>query len=82
VSFPYGAIQVELVLEGRRISDVVVLQAPRDGYSAQVAQDSLPTLRHEVLAAQSARIDAVSGASYDSQAYASSVQSALDKAHA
>jgi uncharacterized protein with FMN-binding domain len=80
-SFPYGTIQVELVLTGRRISDVLVLQAPQDGYSAQVAQNALPVLRNEVLAAQSAHIDTVSGASYDSQAYASSVQAALDKAH-
>jgi uncharacterized protein with FMN-binding domain len=81
-SFPYGSIQVEVVLSGTRISDVVTLQAPQDGYSAQVAQMALPALRHEVLTAQSARIDTVSGASYDSEAYARSVQSALDQARA
>jgi uncharacterized protein with FMN-binding domain len=81
-SFPFGAIQVELVLTGSHISNVEVLQAPQGGYSGQVAQFSLPTLRSEVLAAQSAHIDTVSGASYDSQAYANSVQSALDKAGA
>jgi uncharacterized protein with FMN-binding domain len=38
-------------------------------------------LRNEVLAAQSANINAVSGATYTSQAYALSVQAALDKVH-
>ena len=50
-------------------------------YSQQLAVQVIPTLRSEVLAAQSARINAVSGATYTSQAYALSVQAALDKAH-
>jgi len=79
-SFPYGTIQVEVVMRGGRIANVVTVQAPSDGYSAQVAGFSLPRLRQEVLQAQSAHIDVVSGASYDSQAYAQSVQSALDRA--
>jgi uncharacterized protein with FMN-binding domain len=78
-SFPYGTIQVQVVLRGGKIVDVSVLQAPQDGYSSQVAQFAFPALRKEVIAAQSARIDVVSGASYDSQAYAASVQSALDR---
>lgn len=79
-SFPFGTIQVEVIMSGGRITNVVTVQAPTDGYSAQVAGFSLPRLRQEVLQAQSARIDVVSGASYDSQAYAQSVQSALDRA--
>jgi uncharacterized protein with FMN-binding domain len=81
-SFPFGTIQVQVVLTAGKIVNVVTIQAPQDGYSAEVAQSALPTLRNEVIAAQSARIDVVSGASYDSQAYAASVQSALDQAKA
>jgi uncharacterized protein with FMN-binding domain len=76
-SFPYGTIQVRLTVRGGRVVDVATVQAPQGGQSGQIAGFALPELRLEVLAAQSARIDAVSGASYDSQAYANSVQSAL-----
>jgi uncharacterized protein with FMN-binding domain len=41
-----------------------------------------PQLRHEALTAQSAHIDAVSGATYTSDGYAQSLHSALDKLHA
>jgi uncharacterized protein with FMN-binding domain len=46
-----------------------------------LANRAIPVLRNEVLSAQSARIQAVSGATYTSEAYAQSVQAALDKAH-
>jgi uncharacterized protein with FMN-binding domain len=80
---PYGTIQVRVTLNGGRITDVSTVQSPNDrGRSVEIAQQSLPVLRQEVLRAQSAQIDVVSGASYDSQGYAQSVQSALDKARA
>jgi uncharacterized protein with FMN-binding domain len=50
-------------------------------FSQQLAVQAIPVLRNEVLSAQSARIQAVSGATYTSEAYAQSVQAALDKAH-
>jgi uncharacterized protein with FMN-binding domain len=46
----------------------------------QIDGNALPKLTSETLAAQSARIDAVSGASYTSAGYIQSLQSALDKA--
>jgi uncharacterized protein with FMN-binding domain len=80
---PYGTIQVRVTLNGGKITDVSTLQSPNDrGRSVEIAQEALPVLRQEVLRAQSAQIDVVSGASYDSQGYAQSVQSALDKARA
>ncbi|MDQ6840645.1 MAG: FMN-binding protein [Actinomycetota bacterium] len=80
---PYGTIQVRVTLSGGRVTDVSTLQSPSDrGRSVDIAQQALPLLRQEVLKAQSAQIDVVSGASYDSQGYAQSVQSALDKARA
>ncbi len=76
---PYGPVQVELVLTGSRIVDVRALQLPSDASrSRRLAQLAAPTLRSEVLSAQSARIDTVSGATYTSQGYAESVQYALD----
>ncbi len=50
-------------------------------YSQQLASQVIPALRAEVLAGQSAQINAVSGATYTSQAYALSPQAALDKLH-
>jgi uncharacterized protein with FMN-binding domain len=62
-----------------RITDVslATLQTAEQ-YSQNLAQQVIPVLRNEVLSAQSANINGISGATYTSQAYASSVQSALD----
>lgn len=53
-----------------------------DGRSQRISQAVAPILREEALAAQDAPIDLVSGATYTSRAYASSLQAALDAAHA
>jgi uncharacterized protein with FMN-binding domain len=80
---PYGPVQVRVTLTGTRIADVAAVQLPGDGgRSQEISGYAAPQLRQEVLAAQSARIDTVSGASYTSDGYARSVQSALDAARA
>ena len=80
-STQYGPMQVEVTLAGKRITNVKVLQETDLGsYSQQVDAMAIPKLTSETLAAQSAQIDAVSGASYTSQGYTESLQSALDKA--
>ena len=77
----YGAVQVRLTLRGTRILDVVVLHHPDDlQRSREIDADALPKLRALVPAAQSAQIDGVAGATYTSQGYRQSVQSALDLA--
>jgi uncharacterized protein with FMN-binding domain len=79
----YGPMQVQVVLTDNRITKVNVLQQTDDGQmSNQVDAFALPKLTSETLTAQSARIDAVSGASYTSQGYIQSLQSALDQAMA
>jgi uncharacterized protein with FMN-binding domain len=80
VRMPYGTVQVKVTISSGRITDVTVLQAPQGGRSGQIAQYATPQLRSEVLAAQSASVDSVSGATYTSQSYMQSVQSALDQA--
>jgi uncharacterized protein with FMN-binding domain len=77
---PYGTVQVKVTLAGGRITDVQAVQMPAGGRSGDIAAYAAPQLRSEVLSAQSANIDTVSGASYDSEGYARSVQSALDAA--
>jgi uncharacterized protein with FMN-binding domain len=77
----YGPMQVEVILQGHKITDVKVLQRTDTGtMSQQIDANAIPQLTRETLAAQSARIDAVSGASYTSAGYIKSLQSALDKA--
>ncbi|HVT67777.1 MAG TPA: FMN-binding protein [Trebonia sp.] len=77
----YGPMQVQLTLDGKKITNVKVLQHTDDGTeSMQIDGNALPKLTAETLAAQSARIDAVSGASYTSAGYIKSLQSALDNA--
>jgi uncharacterized protein with FMN-binding domain len=77
----YGPMQVEVMLQGRKITDVKVLQQTDTGtMSQQIDANAIPQLTRETLMAQSARIDAVSGASYTSAGYIKSLQSALDKA--
>jgi uncharacterized protein with FMN-binding domain len=77
----YGPMQVQVTLAGPKITKVTVLQRTDDGTeSDQIDANAIPRLTSETLAAQSAHIDAVSGASYTSSGYIQSLQSALDQA--
>jgi uncharacterized protein with FMN-binding domain len=77
----YGPMQVQLVLAGKKITAVNVLQHTNTGVtSIQIDNMALPKLTSEVLTAQSARIDAVSGATYTSAGYIASLQNAVDAA--
>jgi uncharacterized protein with FMN-binding domain len=76
----YGPVQVEVVVSGGKISDVVALQLPTGRRSGQISQSAAPILHDEAVQAQSAKIDLVSGATYTSDAYAQSLQAAIDQA--
>jgi uncharacterized protein with FMN-binding domain len=76
----YGIVQVRVTLNGKRITDITPVSLPQGGRSGDISGYAAPQLRREALSAQSAHIDAVSGASYTSAGYARSLQSALDKA--
>ena len=79
----YGDVQVKVVVSGGRITDVIPLRYPTDRpQSAYISSVAVPLLRTEVLQAQSAQVDVISGATFTSGSYAQSVQSALDQAHA
>jgi uncharacterized protein with FMN-binding domain len=75
----YGVVQVRVTLDGNQITDVTPVSLPQGGRSGDISGYAVPQLLREALAAQSARIDTVSGASYTSAGYAESLQSALDK---
>jgi uncharacterized protein with FMN-binding domain len=82
VGTPYGDVQVRAVLRGNTLLDVQPLHlTDSGGHSRDLSAMAEPTLRQEALAAQSAKIDAVSGATYTSEGYIQSLQAALDAAH-
>jgi FMN-binding domain len=75
----YGPVQVQLVVKSSKIVKVAILQQPTNTiHDIQIGEFAFPRLISETLAAQDAKIDAVSGASYTSAGYISSLQSALD----
>jgi len=75
----YGPVQVQLVVKSTRIVQVNILEQPSaTEHDLQIGQFALPRLINETLTSQSARIDAVSGATYTSGGYIKSLQSALD----
>jgi len=76
----YGNTQVQVTITNGQITAVTALQLPSGGRSGQISQYVEPILSSEALTAQNANIDIVSGATYTSEAYAQSLQSALDQA--
>ncbi|MFE2495096.1 FMN-binding protein [Streptomyces scopuliridis] len=81
VDTQYGPVQVRITVAGGKITKSEAVQAPgADARSQSVTADAVPQLDQAAVTAQNARIDAVSGASYTSQGYRDSLQSALDKA--
>ncbi len=77
----YGPVQVQLEVSGSKVTNVTVLQYPdADGRDLQISQYALPQLIQQTLDDQSGSVSMVSGATYTSQGYAESLQSALDQA--
>ena len=77
----YGPVQVQITVRNRKLTaanaTVYPTGTPRD---AQINAFAIPQLEQETVAAGNANIDAVSGATYTSNGYIASLQSALDKA--
>lgn len=79
----YGLVQVEAVVQGGKLTDVKFLQYPNDrSTSKQISARAMPLLTEEAITVQSANVDIVSGATEISQAFQSSLSSALVKAKA
>jgi uncharacterized protein with FMN-binding domain len=78
----YGPVQVRITVAGGRITDAQAVEYPREsGRDVRINSTAVPELNQETLRAQSARIDTVSGATYTSEGYQRSLQSAIDQAH-
>jgi uncharacterized protein with FMN-binding domain len=82
VDVGYGTVQVQVTIQNGAITDVQAIQMPSGGHSGQVSSYAAPRLRSEVLQAQSAQVDTISGATYTSEGYMQSLQAALNQAGA
>ncbi|MEZ5187476.1 FMN-binding protein [Microbacterium lacticum] len=79
----YGPVQVQITVTGGKIVDVQAVEYPTDNSrDRQINERAIPQLVSETLNAQSADIHLVSGATYTSQGYRDSLQSAIDQANA
>jgi uncharacterized protein with FMN-binding domain len=76
----YGPVQVQITVVGGRIAKATALKYPQDTpRDQQINAFAIPQLDQEAVAADSAKIDAVSGATYTSGGYVGSLQNALDQ---
>jgi uncharacterized protein with FMN-binding domain len=80
---PYDQIQVAITISGGKISNVTTpVLVGESGHSDEINSYAVPQLTQQTLSSQSAQIDGVSSASYTTQSYIESLQSAIDQAKA
>ncbi|GAB3887646.1 FMN-binding protein [Kibdelosporangium lantanae] len=78
----YGPVQVRITLSGGKITSAQAVRVPDEtSRDVRINNAAVPILVQETLQAQSTQIDTVSGATYTSEGYAQSLQSAIDAAH-
>lgn len=81
VSTRFGTVQVNAVIAGGKITDVVAVKLTDQGrQSVSISNQAAPMIRQEILSAQSARVSNIGGATYTTRGYLMSLQSALDAA--
>ena len=77
----YGPVQVQAVVQNGQIASLSIVRYPSDRReSLRISQQALPLLRNEVVKAQSARVNIISGATLTSQAFMRSLDAALVQA--
>ena len=78
----FGSVQVQITVQAGKITDVTALQlTDAERKSVQISNRAAPLLRDEVLQAQSADVQTISGATVTSDTYLNSLQAALDAAN-
>ena len=75
----YGPVQVKIVVKNAKIVDAQAVQAP-SGSNDRYTQKAVPVLRQQTIAAQSANVQGVSGASFTSYGWYESLVSAIAQA--
>jgi uncharacterized protein with FMN-binding domain len=80
INVSYGIVQVRITVTNNKITDAQAIQSPTGGKSGSISNSSIPILRQETLAAQSANIRGVSGASFTSNGWIRSLTTAISRA--
>ncbi len=81
ISTRYGSVQVQVTISGGKITDIAPLKlTDQGGLSVEISSQVAPILHDEVISAQSANVQNVSGGTYTTRGYLQSLQSALDQA--
>ena len=80
ISEPWGKFQVAVVISNGTISSISVVRSPSDRHSSSINSQAVPMLTQSVMASDGTSIDMVSGATWTSESYSESLQSALDAA--
>jgi uncharacterized protein with FMN-binding domain len=82
VDTDYGPVQVQISLQGSKIISATAIAYPQESRRDQsINSYAIPMLQQDTVTKQSAQVDTVSGATYTSDGYRQSLQSALDAAH-
>ena len=79
VQTQFGPVQVQVTLNGNKITTIKALQTPQGGRSSWINKQAVPYLVQQTLTAQSAAIQGVGGATYTTEGWITSLQSALSK---
>jgi len=81
VNYSWGVLSVSVTISGTKVTKVGIGSLDDGGNprSQSIDQNSIPQLEQEALAAQSANIQGVSGASYTSAGFKQSLQAALQQ---
>ena len=81
VNYSWGVLSVSVTVSGTKVTKVGIASLDDGGNprSQSIDQNSIPLLEQQALAAQSANIQGVSGASYTSAGFKQSLQAALQQ---
>jgi uncharacterized protein with FMN-binding domain len=82
INYYFGTVSVSVTVSGKKITNIKIASLDDGGNprSQSIDQQALPMLEQQALSANSANISGVSGATYTSQGFTQSLQSALSKA--
>ncbi len=81
VNMRWGPVRVTIIVQGKHITDIRTTAPTERPRSAIINNRAIPMLRREVLKAQNAKIDLISGATMTSKAFVTSLQAAITQAH-
>ncbi|MGX6466927.1 FMN-binding protein [Leuconostoc falkenbergense] len=79
-STKWGDVQVVMIVSSGKITLINVVKHPTEGRSSQINENAIPIYKREVLAAQSSKINQVSGATETYKGFTGSLQDAITKA--